>query len=169
MRAIPQATVMLPDLLASLQLDHYLVDDLVFKCNKKRGTKKENLITPTIGVDFDVKENTKDKNQFLLDMVVDLNEGQEFDKFDGYQIHLHIFGWFHFTAELDSEVRGKMLATNASAMLYGVVRTVVANLTGGLGEERYILPALNLLAVIKAKGASKPQTKTAAIKTVTKS
>lgn len=156
MKPTPKETVTLPDLLASLQVNHYIVDDLVFKCNKKTGTKKENLVTPTIGIDFDVKENTKDKNQFLLDMVVDLNEGQAFDKFDGYQIHLHIFGWFHFTAELDAEVKGKMLATNAAAMLYGVARTIVANLTGSLGGERYILPTLNLLTVIKAKAASKP-------------
>jgi preprotein translocase subunit SecB len=157
MKSIPQATVTVPDLLASIQLDRYLVDDLVFKCNKTGGTKKDTLATPTIGIDFDVKENTKDKSRFLLDMVVDLNEGQELDKFETYQIHLHILGWFQFTAELDANVKAKMLATNASAMLYGVARTVVANLTGSLGPERYILPALNLLAVIKAKMASRPE------------
>jgi preprotein translocase subunit SecB len=157
MKSKPKATVNLPDLLASLQLDRYLVDDLVFKCNKTGVTKKDKPATPTIGIDFDVKENTKDKNKFLLDMVVDLNEGQELEKFETYQIHLHILGWFHFTAELDANAKAKMLSANASSMLYGVARTVVANLTGSLGPERYILPTLNLLAVLQAKMASKPE------------
>lgn len=151
MKAVRQATTTLPDLLANLQLDRYLVQDLVFKCNKTVTTNKDELATPTIGIDFDVKENTKDKNKFLLDMVVDLNEGQDFDKFETYQIHLNILGWFHFSSELDDKAKAKMLTGNASAMLYGVARTVVASITGSLGANRYILPALNLLSVIKAK------------------
>ena len=157
MKSIPQATVTVPDLLADLQLDRYLVDDLVFKCNKQVVAKNDELANRTISIDFDVKENTKNKNLFLLEMKVDLNEGQELKKVAMYQIHLHLLGWFHFTAELDANAKAKMLATNASSMLYGVARTVVADLTGSLGPERYILPTLNLLAVIKAKMASKQE------------
>ena len=152
-----KTTVTVPDLLASLQLDRYLVDDLVFKCNKTVITKKDKLAAPTIGINFDVKENTKDKNLFLLDMVIDVNEGQEFTKFETYQIHLHLLGWFYFTAKLTQEAKARMLATNASSMLYGVARTVVANLTGSLGPKRHILPTLNLLAVIKAKMESRQE------------
>ena len=169
MKSIPQATVTVPDLLADLQLDRYLVDDLVFKCNKQVVAKNDELANRTISIDFDVKENTKNKNLFLLEMKVDLNEGQELNKVAMYQIHLHLLGWFHFTAELDANAKAKMLATNASSMLYGVARTVVADLTGSLGPERYILPTLNLLAVIKAKMASRPEITEAAIKTVSKS
>lgn len=166
MKSKPQSTVTVPDLLAGLQLDRYLVDDLVFKCNTVE-TRKDKLVAPTIGINFDIKQNTEDKNLFLLDMVIDLNKDQELTKFDTYQIHLHILGWFYFTAQLNRETRDKMLATNASAMLYGVARTVIANLTGSLGPERHILPALNLLAVIKAKMASRSTiTKTPATATI---
>lgn len=168
MKSNPQATVNVPDLLADLQLDRYLVDDLVFKCNKMGVTKNTKLATPTIGIDFDVKDHAKDKNRFLLDMVIDLNEGQELEKFETHQIHLHILGWFHFTAELDANTRAKMLATNASSMLYGVARTIVANLTGSLGAERYILPTLNLLAVIKAKMDSRQELAKAPVAVITK-
>jgi preprotein translocase subunit SecB len=156
MKSIPQAIVRLPDLLANLQLDNYLVDELVFKCNKV-GARATKLATPTIGIDFDVKDHTKDKNKFLLDMVIDLNEGQELEKFETYQIHLHILGWFYFAAAVEQNVKTNMLAANASSMLYGVARTIVANVTGTLGAERYILPTLNLLAVIKAKETARPE------------
>ncbi len=169
MKSRYQTTVTVPDLLASLQLDRYLVADLAFKCNAMAVTKKDKLATPTIGINFDVKENTEDTNLFLLDMIIDVNEGQEFMRFETYQIHLHIMGWFYFTAKLNQETKAKMLATNASAMLYGVARTVVANLTGSLGPERHILPALNLLAVIKAKTAARPEITKAPATAVSKS
>ena len=156
MKVSPGKTETLPDLMAGLQLDRYLVDDLAFKCNTAVITKEDKPVDPTIGIDFDVKGNTKDKNIFLLEMVVDLNVGQELRKFQSHQIHLHLYGWFRFTADFDQPTKEKMLATNASSILYGVARSIVANLTGSLGAERYILPSLNLLAVVKAKMGSSP-------------
>lgn len=168
MKSTPQAIVGSPDLLANLQLDNYLVDELVFKCNKV-GARATKLAKPTIGIDFNVKDHIKNKNKFLVDMVIDLNEGQELEKFETYQIHLHILGWFYFTAKLDQETKARMMATNASSMLYGVARTIVADLTGSLGPERHILPTLNLLAVIKAKAVSTPEKTKTTNKTVSKS
>lgn len=151
MKKAKQKYVPLPDLIAPLQLDRYLVDDLLFKCNAmvaKEGRKQEN---DSISVDFDVKGSTKDTNRFLLDMKVDLNEGQTSNEFEMYQIHVHLYGWFRFTSDLDEPTKTKMLYTNATSMLYGVARSVVGNLTGGFGNERYVLPVLNLLSVAKAK------------------
>jgi len=167
MKSIPQANLALPELLANLQLDNYLVDELVFKCNKV-GARDTKLATPTIGIDFDVKDHNKDKNKFLLDMVIDLNEGQELEKFETYQIHLHILGWFHFVVSVEENVKANMLAANASSMLYGVARTIVANVTGTLGTERYILPTVNLLAVIKAKTESRQELAKAPVAVIAK-
>lgn len=151
MKKTMQKYVPLPDLIAPLQLDRYLVDDLLFKCNAmvaKEGQKQDDA---SISVDFDVKGTTTDKNLFLLDMKVDLNEGRSINEFDKYQIHLHLYGWFRFTSDLDDQTKTRMLYTNASSMLYGVARSVVGNLTGSFGTERYTLPVLNLLTVAKAK------------------
>lgn len=152
----PKKPEILPSLLAGLQFDRYLVDDLVFKCNKFAITKEDKPVDQVLGVDFDVKENTQDKNRFLLEMKIDLNEGQAFKSFQSHQIHLHLLGWFRFTANLDKPTKARMLATNAASILYGVARSIVANLTGSLGAERYILPSLNLMEIAKAKMGSNP-------------
>ena len=157
MRTSPKKIETVPDLLAGLQLDRYLVDDLIFKCNKFATTKEDKPVDQILGVDFDVKENTEDKNRFLLEMKVDLNEGQAFKKFQSHQIHLHLLGWFRFTTNLDDATKARMLLTNASSILYGVARSIVANLTGSLGAERYILPSLNLMEIAKAKMGSSPR------------
>jgi preprotein translocase subunit SecB len=154
MKPSPDPIVTLPNLIAGLQLDRYLVDDLVFKCNTAIVQKEDKFASPTIAIDFDLKANSKDPNIFLLEMVVDLNAGQGIKEFETYQIHLHLYGWFRFTMDLDDATKSNMMATNASSMLYGIARATVANLTGSLGEGRYLLPTLNLLAVVKAKMAS---------------
>ena len=169
MKVSPKKIDTVPDLLAGLQLDRYLVDDLIFKCNKFATTKDDKPVDQVLGVDFDVRENTQDKNRFLLEMKVDLNEGQAFKKFQSHQIHLHLLGWFCFTTNLDDATKARMLLTNASSILYGVARSIVANLTGSLGAERYILPGLNLMEIAKAKMGSRPETTTTPAKKVSKS
>ena len=129
MRASSKKIDTVPDLLAGLQLDRYLVDDLIFKCNKFATTKDDKPVDQVLGVDFDVRENTQDKNRFLLEMKVDLNEGQAFKKFQSHQIHLHLLGWFRFTTDFDNQTKARMLTANASSILYGVARSIVANLT----------------------------------------
>lgn len=169
MKVSPKKIENMPNFLAGLQLDRYLVDDLIFKCNKFATTKDDKPIDPTIGIDFNVKGSEQDENIFLLDMVVDLNAGQAFKKFQLHQIHLHLYGWFRFTTPLDEPTKEKMLFTNASSILYGVARSIVANLTGSLGASRYILPSVNLLEIVKAKSGSSPEKTRTATKRVGKS
>jgi preprotein translocase subunit SecB len=154
----PQPVERLPNLIAGLQLEHYIVDDLTFRCNATVATDKAKTALPDIAIDFDVKTNKKEKDRCLLLMAVDLNKEQDLKEFDLYQIHLHIVGWFRFTPGLDDATKAKMMFSNGSSILYGVARTVVANLTGSVGPQRYILPSLNLLSVIEAK-MKKAQTK----------
>jgi preprotein translocase subunit SecB len=157
MEVSPKKIDTLPNLLAGLQLDQYLVDDLIFKCNKFVMTKEDKPVDSTISVDFEVRENIQDKSKFLLELKVDLNEGQELKMFQSHQIHLHLLGWFRFTMSIDDQTKARMLATNASSILYGVARSIVADLTGSLGAERYILPSLNLMELAKAKLGSRPE------------
>jgi len=138
-------------MIAQLQLQNFVVDQLTFKA-----TLEENEpLSGSINVDFEVKAHTKDKNSYLMIMQVDLNKGRAFKKNGGYQIQMQIIGWFKFTVDLDEEAKSKMLGTNASSILYGVARTIVAQLTGTLGKRKFILPAVNLLELAKSKIAAK--------------
>ena len=134
-------------MIAQLQLQNFVVDQLTFKT----ALEEKEPSTGSIGVDFEVKAHAKDKNSYLMIMQVDLNKGQAFKKNGGYQIQMQIMGWFKFTADLDEEAKNKMLGTNASSILFGVARTIVAQLTGTLGKRKFILPAVNLLELAKSK------------------
>ncbi len=146
-------------LIAPLQLENYVVDDLSFKSNSATRPKGSKTVPPTITLDFDVKSHAKDTERFLILMEIDLNKGQMLTEFQQYQVHLHLVGWFRFNKGLDSATKHKMILTNGSSILYGIGRGIVAQITGSLGQERFILPSLNLLAAVqeKLRPASAPQ------------
>src|SRR5947209_941123 len=114
----PLKTKQLPGLIASLQLENYLVDDLVFKSNSFVVGKKDHTIAPTITIDFNVKPHNKDISRFLIVMEVDLNKDQELKQFNQYQMHLHLLGWFKFNENIDAQTKTRMMFTNGSSILY---------------------------------------------------
>lgn len=137
-------------MIAQLQLQNFVVDQLTFKA----AVEDKETSSGSIAVDFEIKAHAKDKNSYLMIMQVDLNKGRAFKKNGGYQIQMQIMGWFKFTADLDEETKAKMLCTNASSILFGVARTIVAQLTGTLGKRKFILPAVNLLDLARSKTAA---------------
>lgn len=141
----------LPDLIAPLQLENYIVDELTFKSNAASPPTKTSTSPSAISINFDVKPHASDKNRFLILMDLDLNKGLKADEYKNYQVHLHILGYFKFANEIDDKTKHRMIFANGSSILYGIARTVVASLTGSIGPERFILPSLNLLAVIRDK------------------
>ena len=137
-------------MIAQMQLENFVVDQLAFKAALDDKEPSKGLI----GVDFEVKAHAKDKDRFLIRMQVDLNKGQAFKKNGGYQVQMQIVGWFKFEKDVDGNTKKKMLYTNATSILYGVARTVVAQLSGTLGTKKFILPAVNLLEIARRKSAS---------------
>lgn len=138
-------------MIAQLQLENYIVDELTFQTNTPYVTKDDTLLAPTVDVDFEIKPHGKDPNRFLVGMVVDLNKGQAPKKYSNYQIHLSLLGWFQFQEGVEEATKKKMIVANGTSILYGIARTVIAQLTGTLGNQRFILPTVNLLALAKQK------------------
>ena len=137
-------------MIAQLRLENFVVDKLTF--NTALGNDKASK--GLIDVDFQVKAHAEDNNKYLLMMQVDLNKGKAFKKSGGYQIHMQILGWFKFTDELNEDAKTRMLFANAASILFGVARTIVAQLTGTLGQSRFILPSVNLLEIAKRRAAT---------------
>ena len=134
-------------MIAPMYLQNFIVDQLTFKTDLD---KKEPL-AGKLGVDFEIKANPADKTKFLIRMQIDWNKGQAFKKNGGHQIHMQLLGWFNFTEELAEDARNNMLLTNATSILYGVARTIGAQLTATLGRQKIIFPAVNLIEIAKRK------------------
>lgn len=135
-------------MIANLQLDNFLVDELTCRIDAAQKKPAEKFI---FALDFDIKSHDRDPNKYLVSLEVDLNKGRAFKTHGGYQIHLHMFGWFSFGEGVDKNTKTKMAYTNATSILYGVARGIVAQITGGLGRDRFLLPAVNMQEIAKQK------------------
>jgi len=151
----PQAANGKSEFFADLQLEQYIVDELQFQTNAELNFDKARAPDPTIKVDLDVKGHNTDPDRYMVGLSVDLNRDQKLEKVYLYKIHLHIYGWFHFVKPIDLAVKQRAIHLNGSSILYGIVRTVVAQLTGTLGPEKFILPTVNFVSLVKHKFKSK--------------
>ena len=137
---------------AALQLNKYVVTEYSYKINLgAKPSTKEQPTTYQIKVDFDVKCSKTDPNKFLITMIIELNKKPSYFGQNRYQLSLNLMGEFQVAEGLDHTTKGKLVTNNGSAILYGIARGMVAQFTGGLGTERFILPVVNLLAIAQAK------------------
>jgi preprotein translocase subunit SecB len=139
-------------MIADLQLDNFLVDELTCRIDANQKKPAEKFL---FAFDFDIKSHNADPNKLLVSLEVDLNKGRAFKTHGGYQIHLHMLGWFSFGEGIDKDTKTRMAYTNATSILYGVARGIVAQITGGLGRDRVLLPAVNMQEIAKQKAQKK--------------
>jgi len=142
---------------AQLNLIDYYIDDLSFVAN--RDHVPTDTSCGTIEIDFDLSRNSDNPLDFKISLIVDVNSREEdFQKCD-YQIHLTMSGFFTFTEGTTEDTIMNMIAPNGLTILYGLARGMVANATAMSWHGKFVLPALNLIEIIKQKGEalSKPE------------
>jgi len=149
---------------AQLQLDGYIAEELSYRFNRQLKQKPNTAFVSRVGVDFDVKENKEDKDQFLIVQMIQVNRREEDFKKSRYQINMRLLGRFRFESGIKEDVKNRMIFNNGPSILYGIARGIVAQLTGALGTEKFILPAVNFLAIAEKKAIA--ETKAIAAKKV---
>ena len=140
---------------AQLNLNDYYINEISFVVNRDHVPSE--TVCGTIDLDFDIKRNSDNPLNFMIDLRVDINPREEdFDKCD-YRIHLTLSGFFSFESGITEEAISNMIAPNGLSMLYGVARGVVANATAMSWHGKFVLPSLNLIEIIKRKSEAESE------------
>lgn len=145
---------------AHLQLDNYFIPEFHIKANpnydrkaKKRGAK----------LDFRriIRSNKKDTNKYLVEIHLGIQPIKGDDsKYCPYFLEVDVHGYFHFEKQPETEQeKDKLLAMNGPAILYGLIRGQVAQMTAMGPYGRYILPTINLNKIEKEKERKKKSKK----------
>ena len=142
----------IPLKIAPLQLSSYVITSYSYAINLDAlHARMASPVTSQIEVDFDVRGHASDPSKFLIDMSIDLNKKPSLSKKNLYQISLRILGEFQTEEGLDEASRQKLVFNDGSAIIYGIARGAVAQFTGSYGTDRHLLPAVNLLSILKSK------------------
>jgi preprotein translocase subunit SecB len=138
---------------ALLEIDEYFIDDFCFQANTDFDGKKESQ--NSLNVDFKLGRALTGVPQFEVRLFIKLNQYDEQFSQAPYRLELSIVGYFHFSDGTDEGTIKKLIAPNGLAILYGIARGTVADMTGCSRFGKLVLPAFNFIELIQEKGREK--------------
>ena len=136
-------------MLAQLELDQYFIDKFTVETNPSFDGQEQ--YDSDLDVDFAIARATDGQPRFEVKLFIDLNKKKGPFSKAPYRIHLQVTGYYHFLEETEKDVINKLIAPNGLAILYGIARNSVSQMTGVGRFGRVLLPSVNLIEIIKGK------------------
>lgn len=133
---------------ALLNIDEYFIEDISVKTNPDY--KDDAPADGDVGVTFGIKRQGK-APLFMLTMSVNLVKAKNKKFTTPYQVSFSITGFFSFAAGTDEATINRMIGLNGLAVLYGLARGIVAQVTANGPYGKFILPTVNFVELLKRK------------------
>ena len=133
-----------------LQLEDYWVDDLAIK-DGVEAPKSRDTVLPTIRYEIYTPAEeapSEESERHLVKITVSAGRAKV-QKGIPYQFRIQLSGVFSIDSQLEDETKGLYLFHNAPAMLYGIARGIIGEVTASGRHERYILPSINFVELNK--------------------
>jgi preprotein translocase subunit SecB len=136
-------------MLASLQLENFVVESLHVRCNVDGVTSDTHDRSQSFHIDIRPGvRRAEGTNHFLVTLQVRLNHRQEaFDRF-GFSVDLILLGFFSFASDVDEKTMRQMISLNGPSILYGVARGIVAQALALTEVGKIVLPSINFTEVM---------------------
>ncbi|MDP2181108.1 MAG: protein-export chaperone SecB [Actinomycetota bacterium] len=137
-------------MISPLQLDGYRIDKLLVEANL--GFDRRDEFTGTMDVDPEHMLHTEQEDVHQLRLTVTF--GLSDDDPDGTPYTGEIVGraFFHLeAADLEEVDKARLIIVNGSAILYGLLRAQIAQVTALSHYGAFLLPPINLVETFRAK------------------
>ncbi len=146
-------------MLAHLQLKDYWIDELVFRDGGGPGPEtSESSSLPVPRVEFGVSQGDEEdgENFYLVHLRVSAGKAKALKGLP-YEFRIGVYGAFTVAPGLSEDERYRLVHLNGPAMLCGVARGAIATVTASGRNGKYILPSINVLAVLKRQERRRAQ------------
>lgn len=138
---------------ADLRLDDLIVEALSVRTNLTPPSASLHGDQPLqIDVSVDILRSG-DQPRFMVPLKVRMNHGKEAFKNSGYSLDISVVGFFSFDDGLSEDHISHLIQLNAPAILYGVVRGLVAQALAMTNVGKVILPSINFVEVMRTRAA----------------
>jgi preprotein translocase subunit SecB len=128
--------------------DYYLEKVLI---ERTRSEKEASIDTVTASFDFDynVQRNADDSHQFALTFIVRDNAKAKTPAPQVYKFDLRLIGFFRFDDNVEEEKMQWLIRFNGGAILYGILRGMVTNMTAAFPEGPIRMPTIMMDEVVR--------------------
>ncbi|MBP6671685.1 MAG: protein-export chaperone SecB [Bacteroidetes bacterium] len=138
------------NLIAQLQLRDYSILFLSVEANQNIVTNVGDQVSSSLEIDFDLYRKDREPNfKLLLDVNVNPRE-KDFQRAE-YRIRIKLQSFLEFAPSLPEHEIPKILVPNGLAMTYSIARGVVGQATGTSLHNKFMLPSVNFIELIKQK------------------
>ena len=131
------------EFVSTLTFENYLVTELTYKQNRNYDFDSD-----VLNVDFDISAKVQLTTEKDSAVTIQVVCGNEEDSDCPFIIQVEVIGIFKFEGELDKFE--KLVTTNAIAILFPYVRSLISDLSGKSNVyPQYNLPLINVVKFIK--------------------
>lgn len=128
--------------------DYYLEKVLIERTHSPEEASTDSV---TLSFDFDyiVQRNADDPHQFALTFIVRDNAKAKTPHPQVYKFDLRLIGFFRFDDDVEEEKMQWLIRFNGGAILYGILRGMVTNMTAAFPEGPIRMPTIMMDEVVK--------------------
>ena len=146
-----------------IHLEDYYLEKVLIERTRPKEEAASDAIAITFDHDYEIKRNANDPREFSLTFIVRDNPAVKTANPQAYKLDLRIIGFFRFDEGIEEKQMQYLIRYNGCAILYGILRGMLATMTGAFPEGAIRMPTIMVDEIVKKveKNNVKPTTKKA--------
>ena len=161
-----------------IHLEEYFLEKVLVERIHLKEEATSDAISISFDYDYQIKRNADDPHEFSLTFIVRDDPTTKTSNPQAYKLDLRIIGFFRFDEGTEEKQMQYLIRFNGCAILYGILRGMLATMTGTFPEGAIRMPTIMVDEIVKKveaknlpkapkKKATKKAAKKASKKTVT--
>lgn len=140
------------------QLEDYAITRLHIHFNEPQGGGQD-VTHVNSAFDYSVSTHRTDKNRYRLDLRVITYETGSAGERVGFDLDAKIVGFILFDEEETKEKMEALIRLNGVSILYGILRGIVATVSGSMPTGKFLLPTVMPQDVVRMVESQRQQRK----------
>ncbi len=141
-------------MMADIKFEDYIIESMSSEANYQYDIDEMHSYESKLGLDIQVKKKI-DEPSYMIKLDINANEDAESFSVNPYRIHILICGFFSFGEDVQVNEMKKLVHLNGTAMLYGIARGFVSQITANGPHGPFLLPSVNLLEYFRNRQETK--------------
>ena len=138
--------------MSQMQLRDYALLLLNVEANPKFNPEKNQHSESSMGINFNFfKKEKEDEKAFRIELDVVVNTDEKIFRNSPYRIRIKLQSFIEFDKNIEEKNIAPLLMQNGLAMTYSIARGIVGQATGTSLHNKFLLPTVNFVELIKNK------------------
>lgn len=132
-----------------IHLEGYFLEKVYIERVHSKEEATSDAISISFDYDYQIKRNADDPHEFSLTFIVRDDPTAKTTSPQAYKLDLRIIGFFRFDKGTEEKQMQYLIRFNGCAILYGILRGMLATMTGTFPEGAIRIPTIMVDEIVK--------------------